>query len=176
MYRVLLYLVYLHTTKNTPMNAIIMAAGTSTRFAPLSYEKPKGLLEVKGENLILQAGRMKLTVKAKEVRLIEEYEKVQEKNEKKKAMVIIQIQRAAAASNELDIRGMMTDEAEGIVDRFIDSAQMGKLNFVSIIHGKGTGALRKSVHAQLKRHPGVKGFRLGRYGEGEDGVTIVELR
>ena len=134
------------------------------------------VLEVKGENLILQAGRMKLTVKAKEVRLIEEYEKVQAKEEKKKAMVTTQIRRAAAASNELDIRGMMTDEAEGIVDRFIDSAQMGKLNFVSIIHGKGTGALRKSVHAQLKRHPGVKGFRLGRYGEGEDGVTIVELR
>jgi len=134
------------------------------------------VLEVKGENLILQAGRMKLTVKAKEVRLIEEYEKVQARAEKQKAMAVTQIRRSSAASTELDIRGMMTDEAEGIVDRFIDSAQMGKLNFVSIIHGKGTGALRKAVHLQLKRHPAVKSFRLGRYGEGEDGVTIVELR
>jgi DNA mismatch repair protein MutS2 len=71
---------------------------------------------------------------------------------------------------------MMTDEAEAVVNQFIDTAQMGKLNTVSIIHGKGTGALRKGVHQILRRHSAVKSFRLGRYGEGEDGVTIVELR
>lgn len=68
--------------------------------------------------------------------------------------------------NELDIRGLMTDEADLQVDQFLDSAVMGKLNVVTIIHGKGTGALRKAVHQQLKRHPSVKSFRLGRYGEG----------
>ena len=83
---------------------------------------------------------------------------------------------ARAANNELDIRGMMTDEADLAVDRFLDSALMGKLNTVTIIHGKGTGALRKAVHQQLRRHTAVKGFRLGRYGEGEDGVTVVELK
>ena len=76
----------------------------------------------------------------------------------------------------LDIRGFMTDEADLQVERFLDNAVLGKLNIVTIIHGKGTGALRKAVHQQLKRHPSVKSFRLGRYGEGEDGVTVVELK
>ena len=88
----------------------------------------------------------------------------------------IRLAGARAAVNELDIRGLMTDEADLAVDQFLDNAVMGKLNVVTIIHGKGTGALRKAVHQQLKRHPSVKGFRLGRYGEGEDGVTVVELR
>ena len=88
----------------------------------------------------------------------------------------IRLAGARAAVNELDIRGLMTGEADLAVDQFLDNAVMGKLNVVTIIHGKGTGALRKAVHQQLKRHPSVKGFRLGRYGEGEDGVTVVELR
>ena len=71
---------------------------------------------------------------------------------------------------------MMTAEAELAVERFLDHAVMGKLNEVTIIHGKGTGALRKAVQQLLRRHPKVKSFRLGRYGEGEDGVTVVELK
>ena len=63
-----------------------------------------------------------------------------------------------------------------MVNRFIDNARLGKLETVTIIHGKGTGALRKAVQQQLRRHPKVKSFRLGRYGEGEDGVTVVELK
>ena len=65
---------------------------------------------------------------------------------------------------------------EDVVNHSIDTAQMGKLNTVSIIHGKGTGALRQAVHQTLRRHSAVKSFRLGRYGEGEDGVTVVELK
>lgn len=80
------------------------------------------------------------------------------------------------ARNELDIRGFTVDEALLEVDRFIDSAQLAGLNALSIIHGKGTGALRSAVQRHLKNHPAVKEFRLGRYGEGEDGVTILELK
>ena len=83
---------------------------------------------------------------------------------------------ARAAGTEIDHRGMLTDEAELAVERFLDNAVMGKLNEVTIIHGKGTGALRKAVQQLLRRHPKVKSFRLGRYGEGEDGVTVVELK
>ena len=71
---------------------------------------------------------------------------------------------------------MMTDEAIPIVERYIDSASMARLKTVTIIHGKGTGALRQAVQQCLKKHKLVKSFRLGRYGEGETGVTVVELK
>ena len=84
--------------------------------------------------------------------------------------------RAAAAKAELDIRGMMVDEGLAAVDQFLDNALLGKLETVTIIHGKGTGALRKAVREHLKRSRYVKEFRPGVYGEGEDGVTVVTLR
>ena len=130
---------------------------------------------VNGGKLQLTAGNMKLTVKADEVRLIEEVEK-QEKKATRHVATNLRSSGGRTASTEVDIRGMMTDEAEVVVDQFIDHAAMNKLVFVTIIHGKGTGALRKAVHQQLKQHPLVKSFRLGRYGEGEDGVTIAELK
>ena len=71
---------------------------------------------------------------------------------------------------------METLEAEGVVESYIDSAVMAHLETVTIIHGKGTGALRKAVHAMLRRNKAVKSFRLGNFGEGEAGVTVVELK
>ena len=131
---------------------------------------------VNGDKLQLAAGNMKLTVKAREVRLIEEVEKEVKSGPTRHVQTNIRTTGGRAASTELDIRGMMTDEAELVVDQFLDHALMSKLNLVTIIHGKGTGALRQAVRQQLKRHPAVKSFRPGRYGEGEDGVTVVELK
>ena len=82
----------------------------------------------------------------------------------------------AAVPSEIDLRGMDSLEAVMAAERYIDSAVMGKLNTVTIIHGKGTGALRKAVQDMLKRNKSVKSFRLGNFGEGEAGVTIVELK
>ena len=83
----------------------------------------------------------------------------------------------AAAARELDIRGMETIEAESVVESFLSSAVMGRLETVTIIHGKGTGVLRKTVHDILRRNKKiVKDFRLGAYGEGESGVTVVTLK
>ena len=87
-----------------------------------------------------------------------------------------QEETSAAAPSEIDLRGMMTDEAIAVLDRFLDTAMMGKLESVTIIHGKGTGAVRKAVREHLKRSRYIKSFRPGRYGEGEDGVTVAELR
>jgi DNA mismatch repair protein MutS2 len=83
---------------------------------------------------------------------------------------------ARAVRRELDLRGMALDEALPEVDKFLDDAVLAALGEVSIIHGKGTGALRTGVQSHLKRHPHVDTYRLGKYGEGESGVTVVTLR
>lgn len=130
----------------------------------------------KGEDgtLTLQAGILKITAKEDEVRLVEGAKAQKPRGGAKPAHT--PELRAKAVKPELDIRGMMTDEAIPVVERFIDSAKMAKLNTVTIIHGKGTGALRQAVHDCLRRERGIKSFRLGRYGEGETGVTVVELK
>lgn len=81
-----------------------------------------------------------------------------------------------AVKTEIDLRGQTTEEALLEVDRFLDDAVMAGLEQVTVIHGKGTGALRAAVQQHLKGHPSVKSFRLGTYGEGETGVTVVELK
>jgi DNA-nicking Smr family endonuclease len=83
---------------------------------------------------------------------------------------------ARDVQTECDVRGCNLEEALLSVDMFLDGAILNKLRQVYIIHGKGTGILRSGIQQHLKRHPAVKEFRLGRYGEGEDGVTIVTLR
>ena len=127
--------------------------------------------------LQLKAGILKMKARADEVRLIEDDERAARK--KTPAVTIRQNADRAlrtSASRELDIRGLETLEAESVVENFISAAVMGRLETVTIIHGKGTGALRKAVHAILRRNKAVKDFRLGVYGEGESGVTVVTLK
>ena len=131
----------------------------------------------KDGTLQLKAGILKMKAKVDEVRLIEDDERAA----RKKAPAVTIRQNAdralrASAARELDIRGMETLEAESVVENFISAAVMGKLETVTIIHGKGTGALRKAVHDILRRNKAVKSFRLGVYGEGESGVTVVTLK
>lgn len=79
-------------------------------------------------------------------------------------------------SQEINVIGQNVDEACFVIDKYLDNCYLAGLNQVSIVHGKGTGALRKGIHAFLKTNPHVKSFRLGTFGEGEMGVTIVELK
>ena len=127
----------------------------------------------KDGSLQLQAGILKITARQEEVRVVEG--ETQQSAKKVVARAEHKL-RTLGASPEVDLRGMMTDEAIGALDLFLDNAVLGKLNEVRIIHGKGTGAVRKAVREHLKRSRYVKSFRPGRYGEGEDGVTIAELR
>ena len=119
----------------------------------------------------LQAGIMKITAKPEEVALIEET--------KQQAKKLIERSQHAFCNTptkaELDLRGMSADEAVATLAVFLDSAMLANLSQVRIIHGKGTGVLRKAVQEELRRNRAVKKFRLGVYGEGEDGVTIAEL-
>ncbi len=135
------------------------------------------VVQVNGDgSLVLQAGKMKMTAKPGQVRLIEgqPQEKKQAAAPKTGPAPTLHLERRA--SSELDIRGYETLEAESVVENYLDAAVMAKLETVTIIHGKGTGALRKAVHEILRRSKAVKSFRLGRYGEGEAGVTVVELK
>ena len=131
---------------------------------------------VKGDVLALRAGVLQMKVKADEVRLIEDDERAAAKKKTPQFAPSQRILHAAAAARELDIRGMETLEAESVLASYIDSAVLAHLETVTIIHGKGTGALRKAVHEQLRRNKAVKSFRLGNFGEGESGVTVVELK
>jgi len=90
---------------------------------------------------------------------------------------ILNLERGSRdVQTELDIRGMTALEADGVIDQVLNNAAMSHLNTISIIHGKGTGALRAAVQAKLRHHPLVAEFRLGVFGEGETGVTIVTLK
>ena len=132
----------------------------------------------KDGTLQLQAGILKLKAKQEEVRVLEEATARHKQSQKDKARksTVTRPFRAAAAKAELDLRGMMVDEALAAVDMFLDNALMGKLETVTIIHGKGTGALRKAVREHLKHSRYVKSARPGAYGEGEDGVTVVTMK
>lgn len=123
--------------------------------------------------LNLRAGIMSVKLKPEEVYLIEGHTAKQ-----KKQSVTLAGSSAprASVSPEIDLRGMESIEAVGAAELYIDSAVMAKLKTVTIIHGKGTGALRAAVQQMLRRNKAVKSFRLGRFGEGESGVTIVELK
>ena len=122
----------------------------------------------------LQAGIMKLTAKPDEVYLLEHDNPYKEKHVRPAHSG--REMQATAPSMEVDLRGMDTIEAVCVLERFVDSAVRSNLQTIRIIHGKGTGAVRAAVHQSLKKNKFIKTFRLGVYGEGEDGVTIAELR
>ena len=83
--------------------------------------------------------------------------------------------KVSAMSSEVDLRGMDAVEAICVLERYLDEAMRSNISPVRIIHGKGTGVLRAAVHQSLKKNKFIKKFRLGMYGEGEDGVTIAEF-
>ena len=122
--------------------------------------------------LSLRAGIMNVTAKEQDVYLLENEKPEAEKFAAAHAASL----RSVAAESEIDLRGMDSMEAVAATERFLDNAVMAKLEKVTIIHGKGTGALRAAVQQSLRRNKAVKSFRLGRYGEGESGVTVVELK
>jgi len=123
-------------------------------------------------NALVQVGIIKINVHVTNLKLVDEQK--------------IEIGRTGAAeigkskamniSTQLDLRGMTLEEALPCVDKYLDDASLAGLESVIIIHGKGTGILRAGIQKHLKSNPHVKSFRLGKFGEGEAGVTVVQLR
>lgn len=125
--------------------------------------------------VFVQMGVMKTKMNISRLRL-EEPEKVEFRNKSVKKVGRVGVKAERRGKMELDIRGCACDDGVYQLDSFIDRAVMSNISTVTIIHGKGTGLLRSAVHQRLKSHPSVKTFRLGLFGEGEDGVTIAELK
>ncbi len=129
-----------------------------------------------GGNCVVQIGMMKTRTKTDNLELILEQAPPKKKQSGSNVKKSVQSNMTRKSSLEVDIRGMMTDEGIMEVDRFIDSCLLGGIETITIIHGKGTGALRAAVHQFLKHNKHVKSYRLGAYGEGEAGVTVAELK
>jgi len=122
--------------------------------------------------VMVQAGIMKVKVKLQDLSLDETKEKPTFNQSRATSS---KVGKAKHISPEVDLRGMLVQEGIEKTRKYLDDACLANLPLVTIIHGKGTGALRKAVHEYLKKHPHVKDYRLGTFGEGEDGVTIVNL-
>lgn len=132
------------------------------------------LPEGSGQNVLVQAGIIQTRVPLSNLRLVQEKKTARKL---RRTVTRSMTSRAEAkVTTECDLRGQTIEEAIMNVDRFIDSALLSGIEQLTVIHGKGTGALRAAVQQHLKRHPSVRSYRLGTFGEGEAGVTIVELK
>lgn len=131
------------------------------------------VIEIKGKKILVVSGNMRVWTKSDNLMLLENKTAT---NKLKSRTVTIPSGLERTASMEIDMRGMATDEGIIELDRFINNAIMTSINSITIIHGKGTGALRTAVHHFLRNHKCIKSFRIGTFGEGENGVTIAEIK
>lgn len=136
-------------------------------------DKKATVLEPGKDSALVQAGIIKTRVPLSNLRLLKQ-EKVRTPQRSVTRTIRSDVKRTA--STEVDVRGQVVLDALLEVDRAIDSAIMQGLHQITIIHGKGTGVLRREIQAHLKKHPSIRTYRLGTYGEGDSGVTIAELK
>ena len=135
----------------------------------LSRPDKNGMVEVR-------AGILKTKLPLTGLCAPDKMDKRTQKQEPPRTRTRVELNHDRKSSMELNLLGYTVEEALAEVDRFLDHAMLSNQNTVYIIHGNGTGALRNAIQKHLRTHRGVKSFRLGRYGEGESGVTVVELK
>ena len=153
-------------TRPLQVGDTVKLAGMGSEGKVLATPDNKGYVEI-------QTGSMKMRVKVSDLRLVEK-----KKEQKKETFVRRETESRlhAASDTRCDLRGLTVEEAIMTLDRFIDSIVMAGLSEFTIIHGKGTGALRAAVQQHLKKHSQIKTYRLGTFGEGENGVTIATVK
>ena len=152
-----------------------LKVGDAVRVISLNLKGTVNTLPDAKGYLFVTLGIMRTKVKLSDLEKIDEAEIIAP-GVKKSSTGKLRIEKSKAATTEINLLGMTVDEACMELDKFIDNAALAHLPSVRIVHGKGTGALRKGVQQYLKRNKHVKSFRLGEYGEGDAGVTIAEIR
>lgn len=142
----------------------VLVMGLNTKATILS-------LPTKSGDVSLQIGNAKMVMNISKLNFAEKEENVHVQAPKRKIDL-----KSKTISSEINVIGQNVEEAIFVIDKYLDDATISNLSSVRIVHGKGTGKLRQGIHNFLKNHPHVKSFRLGTFGEGEMGVTIIELK
>ena len=133
------------------------------------------LPDAKG-NLFVQMGILRSQVNISDLEIIEEPMTITAKQMRRTSTGKMKMSKSLAVSSEINLLGKTVDEAIAELDKYLDDAYIAHVSPVRIVHGKGTGALRNGIHSYLKRQKHVKSYRLGAFGEGDAGVTIVEFK
>ena len=130
----------------------------------------------KSNEVKLQIGSMNMNVKLEDLASLKSSRVSSNSGYNKPSSISFSNNKAQSISSEINVIGLNVDQAIPIIDKYLDDCSMANLEQARIVHGKGTGKLRIGIHNFLKKHPHVKSFRLGTFGEGEMGVTIVYLK
>ena len=160
------------------INKDSLRVGMNVRLNTISDIATITSIPAKGNQIQVQVGSVKMNVKVNNIIEIitDSSNAVNKKGNIKSNILSSHSSKSKTVSTEINVIGQNVDEACFVIDKYLDDAVLSKLQTVRIVHGKGTGKLREGIHSFLKKHPHVKGFRLGTFGEGEMGVTIVELK
>lgn len=149
--------------------------GSDVRILSLNSVGTVSTLPNEKGDLFVQAGLLRTKVNLNDIELIKQAP-VKPEPKKKSGGSHIRMDKAASIHQEINLIGMTVDEAMPVLGKYLDDAYLAHMSQVTVIHGRGTGALRKAVHNHLKRTKYIKSFRLGEFGEGDMGVTIVEFK
>ena len=150
------------------------AVGDTVIIASLGSEAAVVTVDNDKKCCFVMAGSLKIWVDFDDLRL--KSKAPPKKDKPHRTVTGVKSSAERVVSGELDLRGFASDEAIMELDRYIDEAVLTGINVITIIHGKGTGTLRKAVQSHLKNHKSIKSYRLGTFGEGENGVTIAEIK
>lgn len=164
-------------TKAKTVKASDLIIGTDIKILSLGSTGTVSTLPNDKGDLFVQAGLLKTKVNIKDIEIINTPENKPAKSSKKNSgSGNIRMDKASSVYREVNLIGMTVDEAMPVLGKYLDDAYLAHMTQVTIIHGRGTGALRNAVHSHLKRTKYVKSFRLGEFGEGDMGVTIAEFK
>lgn len=161
--------------KTSKLKAADLMIGSNVHILTLNADGTVSTLPNEKGELFVQAGLLRTQVNIKDLELLPE-EKTQAKQRSKSGGGKIGMDKAVSVHQDINLIGMTVDEAMPVLNKYLDDAYLAHLTQVTVIHGRGTGALRKAVHQQLSRLKYVKSYRLGEFGEGDMGVTVVTFK